>query len=208
MRESLNAKQPISTFLEAAAAKQPTPGGGSVAALAGALAAPMGSMVINYSVEKKELALFREELLAALHTCEKARGLLLELMVEDQEAFTLLTATRKTRESDDAAFVAALASAIRIPQAVGATAVAMLSLIDKLVEKVNPFLLSDLAVCGDLAMATIRCAIYNVHANLPDVAGTDERVRLMTDTDRMMQHGLALIQSIAPRIVTRMEKKN
>ncbi len=45
----------IEKFLEAAAAKQPTPGGGSVSALAGALAASMGEMVLNYSVGKKGL---------------------------------------------------------------------------------------------------------------------------------------------------------
>jgi formiminotetrahydrofolate cyclodeaminase len=45
----------IEKFLEAASAKQPTPGGGSISALAGALAAAMGEMVVNYSVGKKGL---------------------------------------------------------------------------------------------------------------------------------------------------------
>ena len=57
-----DATTPIGDFLNAAAAKQPAPGGGSVAALAGALAAAMGEMVLNYTVGKKNLAQHEPEL--------------------------------------------------------------------------------------------------------------------------------------------------
>src|SRR5688500_5067412 len=155
----------LDALLEAAAAKQPTPGGGSVAALAGALAASMGEMVLNYSVGKKSLAEHEPILREALAEFTRARQLLLALMVEDQVAYEALTAARKlpescaTRQSD--CDVALLAS-IRVPQAIGATALAILELCEKLVDKVNHFLLSDLAVSCELAMATVRCAAYNV----------------------------------------------
>ena len=58
-------KTTIGAFLDAAAAKQPTPGGGSVTALVGALAASMGEMVVNYTVDKKAYVAHREELTAA-----------------------------------------------------------------------------------------------------------------------------------------------
>ena len=51
----------IGQFLEAAAAKQPTPGGGSVTALVGALSASMAEMVVNYSAGKKGLEPHRDE---------------------------------------------------------------------------------------------------------------------------------------------------
>ena len=56
----------LNDFLTALAAKQPAPGGGSVAALAGALAAAMGEMVLNYSIGKKDLAAHEPTLRAAL----------------------------------------------------------------------------------------------------------------------------------------------
>src|SRR3954454_25286857 len=90
----------IDAFLTAAAAKQPTPGGGSVTALAGALAAAMGEMVLNYSVGKKSLAQFQPELQAGLRELGRARGLLLQLMEEDQVAYEALTAARKLPESN------------------------------------------------------------------------------------------------------------
>ena len=53
-----DASTSLDSFLTAAAAKKPTPGGGSVTALVGALAASMGEMVLNYSIGKKDLAAY------------------------------------------------------------------------------------------------------------------------------------------------------
>src|SRR6185437_6221235 len=167
-----DASMTISAFLAAAAAKQPTPGGGSVAALAGALAASMGEMVLNYSAGKKSLAAYEAEIQASLAEFARARMLLLGLMVEDQAAYESLTAAKKLPETSSeraGEFNVALLASIRVPQAMGTTGLAILELAEKLVDKVNPFLLSDLAVCCELAMATVRCAAYNVRANLPDL---------------------------------------
>ena len=51
----------IDAFLSATAAKQPTPGGGSVAALAGALSSAIGEMVLSYSIGKKDLLPFSRD---------------------------------------------------------------------------------------------------------------------------------------------------
>src|SRR2546423_386735 len=85
----------IQAFLDAAAAKQPAPGGGSVTALVGALAASMGEMVLNYSAGKKTLAAYEPELKRALKEFTKAREILLALMIEDQAAYEAMTAIRK-----------------------------------------------------------------------------------------------------------------
>src|SRR5215218_5437057 len=92
----------IRQFLDATAAKHPTPGGGSVTALAGALAAAMGEMVLNYSVGKKDLAAYQPELQAGLIELTRARALLLGLMQEDQAAYEALTAARKLPQASPA----------------------------------------------------------------------------------------------------------
>src|SRR5439155_7576565 len=130
----------IHDFLNATAAKQPTPGGGSVTALAGALAAAMGEMVLHYSVGKKDLAAHQDDLKTGLAELTRARALLLGLMVEDQVAYEALTAARKlpasapNRQNE---LDVALLACIRIPQAMGATALAILAEADRLVDKVN-----------------------------------------------------------------------
>lgn len=193
----------ISAFLDAAAAKSPTPGGGSITALVGALAAAMGEMVVNYSVGKKGLEAFQDELRPALNELHCARALMLELMAEDQSAYAALTAARKLPEgSPERAeqVPAALAAAIRGPQAIGATAVAVLEICDRIINFVNYYLLSDLAVAADLAMATTRCAIYNVRVNLTEVADPAERRRIEAETGQMLLRAATIIQRVAPRI--------
>jgi methenyltetrahydrofolate cyclohydrolase len=197
---------PISKFLDAAAAKQPTPGGGSVAALVGALSAAMGEMVVNYSVGKKGLEAQRPELTEVLDELRRARGMMLELMVEDQLAYTALSAARKAPQGSaerDEKLPAALLASIRTPQAIAATAAAVLGLCDRLVEICNHYLLSDLAVGADLAMATVRCAVYNVRVNLSDVTDPGERQSIEADMGQVLAHAAMLIQRVSPRIWAR-----
>ena len=193
----------VGDFLRAASAKQPTPGGGSVAALVGALGVSMGEMAINYSIGKKGLEAYACELKPALDELSKARQLMLQLMVEDQLAYEAMTAARKLPDStaDKAARMdAALVACIRIPQALAAAGVAVLELVDRIKNFVNPYLLSDLAVCADLAMATTRCAIYNVRANLPQLKDAADKANLESAISSLLARAASLIQQAAPRI--------
>ncbi len=192
---------PIGSFLDAAAARQPAPGGGSVSALVGALAASMGEMVLNYSVGKKGLEAHQDELKTVLAELTRARELMLGLMEEDQRAYAALTAARKLpadspeRRTD---FAAALVASIRTPQAMGAAALAVLELCERVATKVNRFLLSDLAVCADLAVATVRCAVYNVKANLPDVPDPAERDAIERAPGERPPHSVEVVMGVSP----------
>jgi len=196
----------IDAFLSATAARQPTPGGGSVAALAGALAAAIGEMVLQYSIGKKDLAQDEPQLKAAAHQLQQARGMLLQLMVEDQEAYGELTAARKLPAEDAGKphrVSAAVTACIRCPEAIGATALAILKICNDVPAIANPWLLSDLAVSADLAMATIRAASYNVRVNLSGVTDTAARQRYEQETSQLVAHGVALIQQVIPAIWSR-----
>ena len=188
----------IEKFLEAAAAKQPTPGGGSAAALAGALAAAMGEMVLNYSVGKKGLEDHAETLKAGLGEFRRAREIMVELMAEDQSAYEALAAARKgagLAKRDQAVMICT-----RVPQTIAATAVAILELADELVEKVNPYLLADLAVCAELAMATTRAALHNVQVNLNEIGDVEQRRRIDQTSERLLSRARGLVQNVVRRI--------
>lgn len=198
-------------FVNAAAAKRPAPGGGSVTALAGALAASMGEMVLNYSVGKKDLAAHEPVLREALAELNRARSIMLEMMVEDQAAFAALTAARKNAKEQgdrDATFAAALLTCIRVPQTIVATAAAVLELCGKLVRIANVHLLSDLAVCAELSMATVRCGAYNVYINLFDVSDQRERARFEDATAKIVLHSIARIRETIPAIKQRLEQQH
>jgi len=95
---------------------------------------------------------------------------------------------------------ATLLACIRAPQAMAATAVAVLHLCDRLINIVNHFLLSDLAVCADLAMATVRCALYNVRINARELSDSSERAGVEQRTFELLSNAAQLIQHVAPRI--------
>lgn len=181
----------IDAFLSAAAAKQSTPGGGAVAALAGALAASMGEMVLQYSVNKKDLAqhsAFNAEMLAEF---TRARGVLLELLAEDQAVFQELTNAKKAG-GDTGKFVDAC---IAVPQAIGATALAVLDLAIRVAPTSNVWLASDLAVCGELAMAAARASVHNVRANLNDVS-PEKKAELQSDCERVLTQAVERIRKL------------
>lgn len=195
--------QSVDTFLNAVAARQPTPGGGSVTALVGALAAVTGEMVLNYSLKRKDLEPFYEELKPALEQLTRARKMLVQLMVEDQAAYEALVAVHKLpADSPERAQQrpAALMAAIGAPQAMAATAVTILELADNVVNFVNDRLLSDWAICADLAMATTRCALYSVRINLKELSDPADRQRIEAQMTQVLGHAATLIQRVAPRI--------
>jgi formiminotetrahydrofolate cyclodeaminase len=166
----------------------------------------MAEMVVNYSVGKKGLEAGQGELKAVLPELKRARELMLGLMVEDQLAYESLTAARKLPEGSpgrEDQFATSLLASIRTPQAIAATATAVLGLCGRLVEISNRFLLSDLAVSADLAMATVRCAVYNVRVNLADVTDAGGRQSIEAGLGEVLSHAAMLIQRVSPRIWAR-----
>ena len=201
-----DSKTPLDQFLAAAAARQPTPGGGSVTAVVGALAASMGEMVLHYSIGKKNQMAIDQELMPILAEMTKARHLLLELMVEDQLAYEAVTKLKKLPADSPERldqYPVMLAACIRVPEAMAATGVAILELCDRAVNFANYYLLSDLAVSADLAMATTRCAIYNVRVNMKELTEEDDRRRIESSISQMLQRAAELIQRVSPRIWAR-----
>jgi formiminotetrahydrofolate cyclodeaminase len=201
---AIEASSSINDFLNATAAKQPAPGGGSVTALAGALAAAMGEMVLQYSIGKKDVSPDHDaKLRDSLAEMTRARHLLVQLMVEDQAAFGALSSARKAcnnKGDSDPTFAAALLACIRIPQAIGATAAALLELCEQVTPIANKFLLSDLAVCAELSMATVRCAAYNVRINLMDVSDPTDRQHFDEATNQLIAHATERVRTVIPAI--------
>ena len=83
----------IQAFLDELASQSPAPGGGSVAALAGALGAALSSMVCNLTIGKESYEGVQGDIKAALKESELLRRQLTDLIDKDTEAFnTVMTA--------------------------------------------------------------------------------------------------------------------
>ncbi|MEO0482477.1 MAG: cyclodeaminase/cyclohydrolase family protein [Planctomycetota bacterium] len=196
----------LAAFLDLVAAKTPAPGGGAVAATSGALASAIAQMVVAYSVGKKSLAEHEPELRESLERLERARALLLALGEEDAEAYRLVSEL-SSKPADDPDRVArwpgAVAAAVRVPQSVLATACDLLRLFERLADRTNRYLASDLAVAAVLAEATARSAFWNVRVNLPMVEDEAKRAALRDECERMVadaRERTALVEASVARL--------
>lgn len=203
MSEVVGLNVSLADFLEAAAARRPTPGGGAVAALTGALGASMLEMVLNYSLGKKGLEPFEGEIRSARQQAGNARRVFQQLVEEDQTAYAFLSSLRKLGPDDPERvnqWPGAVVACIRVPQTIAATGLALLELCDHVVHFVNPHLLSDLAVAADLAMASTRCGVYNVRVNLPELPDAAARREVESAMFSLLQRGPVLVRRVTERV--------
>lgn len=179
----------IDAFLAALAAKSPTPGGGAVASLTGALASALASMVVAYSLGRKSLDLHQPDLRDAAASLERARSIMLQLADEDAAAYAWLSDLMKRPESDPdrvAHFPAAVTAALQAPRATLAAAADLLRRLESLAPITNRHLRSDLAIAAILADATCRAAAWNVRINLPLLATDQQRAVFAAEVDALL----------------------
>ncbi|MFZ0635063.1 MAG: glutamate formimidoyltransferase [Candidatus Acidiferrales bacterium] len=164
-------------FLDAVAAPTATPGGGSVAALSGALAASLGQMVAGLSRKKKAQAAYVDQLSEALADFQRAAGEFAEAIDRDAASFdAVMKAYKLPQESAeeksrrDAAICDALRGAAEVPLEVARKAVAIYERLGQLQPIASASMLSDLRVGRSMAAAAVRGALENVSINLDSLA--------------------------------------
>jgi methenyltetrahydrofolate cyclohydrolase len=159
----------IADFLDRLASKEPLPGGGSVAALTGALAAGLGQMVAAYTLGKPKFAAVEPQVQTAAERLARARTMLSKLVDEDAAAYGVLNEALKLDKADvqrgpRVAGAARLAASVPL-ETVALVRAALVSLRE--LETIgNPLLRSDAAAAIALAEAAILAAAANVRANL------------------------------------------
>jgi glutamate formiminotransferase / formiminotetrahydrofolate cyclodeaminase len=179
----------IRSFTTRLAARTPTPGGGSAAALAGALGAALGEMVLAYSIDPAKPAPDLSEVAAAL---TKARGRFLELMDEDARSYEAVRAARKVRREkpdapeSQAGFLQAVRGAAEVPLETARLAVDSSKRLDAVRAKTRQLLASDLVSAIALFRAAAEGALANVSINLEDLkAGGEPIDALAAEVERL-----------------------
>jgi methenyltetrahydrofolate cyclohydrolase len=169
-------RAPLENYLAAAASGEPTPGGGSVSALAGALGASMASMAANFTVGRKQYAAVEPEVRELLGKVEDLRRRLQELAQKDTEAYGAVSAAFKLPKAspeEKAARKSAIAAACRGAMAVPLDALRgcreTLLATRRLAELANPNLISDVGVAALLLEAAAGGSALNVAVNLPSI---------------------------------------
>jgi len=153
----------IQEYLDQLSRREPVPGGGSAAALAGAMAVGLISMVTNYSIGRKANSpAVEKHLVKILTQSEPMRLRLLELASLDSEAYLKVSAARVL---DKKAQKQAAKEAKAVPLEVCKLCYKALQLTPYLAEKGNPYLLSDVEVALELLMSAFNGARIMVRIN-------------------------------------------
>jgi formiminotetrahydrofolate cyclodeaminase len=166
-------EKPVKSFLDELASSAPAPGGGSVAALAGALGAALISMVNNLTIGKEKYAGVQDDIKALLEKSESLRKKLADLLEEDVAVYTKLSQTMKMpRDTEEQKTARAramdrdLKAAADVPLRVAEACVAVMELCRPVAEKGNINAVSDVGVGILMAEAGLRSAALNVLINL------------------------------------------
>jgi glutamate formiminotransferase len=179
-------------FLDAVAQPTATPGGGSVAALAGALAASLGQMVAGLSRKKKSQAAYVERLSDALAEFQAASRALAEAIDRDAASFESVMAAYKLPQSApeeakhrEAAIQQALQGAASVPLEVARRAAEIFERLRQLESMASPSMLSDIRVGRLMAAAAVRGALENVAINLESITDAAFAARMRAESESL-----------------------
>ena len=166
-------EQTLQTYLDDLASSKSTPGGGSAAAVSGAMAAALACMVCQLTLGKEKYADVQEEMTVLLSQAEEQRQRFQELMTADIAAYTKLSACFKMpRETEDQrqmradALQLCLTEAALVPLEMSERAVVVARICERVAEIGNANVLSDIAAAAMLAASAGTSAAWMVRANL------------------------------------------
>ncbi|MGE0482130.1 MAG: cyclodeaminase/cyclohydrolase family protein [Phycisphaerae bacterium] len=168
--------QTLRRFLDQLASDQPTPGGGSVAALGGTLAAALGHMAAALTIGKPQFADVEPRVREIAARLKRAGELLKQLLDDDVAAYGGLHAAFRLPKSDPQrreALQAAASVAAAVPFEMVALARKLRLDLARLALIVNPQLQSDVEVALVMADAAMRAAAVMVRVNLPLLSESD-----------------------------------
>ncbi len=203
--------QSVQEFLDALASKAATPGGGSAAAIMGAMGAALASMVCNLTIGKKGYEAVEAEMQAVLAETESLRERLTDMVRADVAVFDQVMSAYGLPKDSEAektarslAIQTALKAATQVPLDCARACAKAVELCKSVAENGNKNVISDAGVAVVAACAALRSAALNVYINagaIKDRAFAGER---LAELDRIMDGMEALTEEVYALVKTRL----
>ena len=191
----------LSAYLDRVAAATPAPGGGSVAAVVGALAAALGEMVANLTLGREQYAHAEASLQPARDRLTALRASLLEGAATDEAAYRSYRDAASLPRSSDAekgartdAMQRALIAATDVPLGIARSAHEVAEILASVARDGNPHVRSDAALGALLAEVALRGALLNVRGNAAILKDRELAVTYLADADRLGETGCEAAQ--------------
>jgi len=190
-------------FVDEVSRDTPAPGGGSVAALAGALGAALGGMVANLSIGKSEYDDRYQELCRLAERAQELKDVLVRGVDEDTRAFdAVISAMRMPRDTpaERAARVQAIQegykAATRVPLATVEQCRDVLDLCLQMVRMAPKDMMSDVGMGALAARAGLVGAAYNVRINLKSITDEVFRKEMLDGLEGLVEEGERLAREV------------
>jgi formiminotetrahydrofolate cyclodeaminase len=194
-------------FLDALAGGNATPGGGSAAAIMGAMGAALVSMVANLTLGKKGYEAVEPQMTQLLREGEALRTRLAGMVAEDVAAFdALMAAYRLPKGSDDElaarghAIKAGLPAATQAPLDIPHACAEVVRLTERAVGHGNLNAISDVGVGALAALAGLRGSALNVQFNAPQIKDRAFTGRAMRELDELVAECAPLAERVHARV--------
>jgi len=169
-------EQRVIDFVAATASKEPTPGGGAIAALTAATGAALAEMVANLTFGKKGYEAVQTEMEVLQAKAEEIRNRMLELSQADADVFNIFMnalGLPKNTDEEKAARTAAIQQAYKdaamVPFEIGELANQIFDLAELASRKGNQNLITDGIIAAINARAAVKSAFLNVRINLSGI---------------------------------------
>lgn len=199
--------QTIERFLDELASASPTPGGGSAAAITGAMGAALVAMVCNLTIGKKGYEAVDADMRDLLEQTESLRARLTGMVAEDVAAFDALMASYKLPKTTDdekaarsAAIQAGLRQATEAPLACARACADVIRLADRAAEGGNVNVISDAGVGVLAGWAALRSAALNVHINAPQIKDRAFADKALTELEALLAEGATLSEQVHDKV--------
>ncbi|HXW29458.1 MAG TPA: cyclodeaminase/cyclohydrolase family protein [Xanthobacteraceae bacterium] len=183
----------IEGFLDELASRSPTPGGGSAAAMMGAIGAALLSMVCNLTIGKAKYRDVEEELSVVLARTEQLRTQLTEMIEEDIEAFgAVMRAYAMPRQTPEQSVLRsqaiqnALKAATQVPLRCCRVCREIIDLSAVVAQKGNSQVVSDAGVAVLVAHAALRSGALNVMINIKAMTDRPFVAKQLTELDELL----------------------
>ena len=197
----------VKDFLNKVAGSDPVPGGGSIAALNGALASALAAMVANLTIGKKKYAEVQEDMQAIAQEAERLMGDFTADIDRDSDAYDRVFACFKMpKETDEekaarsAAIQEATKYAAQVPLEVARRACALMPLIAEVALKGNQNAVTDACVAMMSARNAVLAAVLNVRINLSSLKDAELVTRLQAEADGLEQQACQQEQALLNKV--------
>jgi len=202
----------LSQFLDAVASGTATPGGGSVSALVGTLAAALVEMVVNLTVGKKGFEAQEAEMKKIGEEAHSYREALGATIAQDinayqgvMKAYLLPKATEEDKKNRKEEIQKALKRAADPPLFTAATSLKVLKLCQKAAEKGNPNTVTDAAVGALLAEAALQGGVFNVLVNLSALEEETTVKKMRQELKRLEAEGIKTRDKVLTQVKGRLK---